>query len=132
MLSWNCINCESANDYNHTKCEVCGYDRYYSIQEVNDLLKSQQESPTDIKKIQTNYKRVNTVNKKIRQENKELLQKMDELQDFHDNYSDDMQLLEDNVQELRKSNLRLKIWLTISGIIILFFILAKVSVTINF
>lgn len=131
-MTWNCINCESANDFHHTHCEVCGYERYYSIREVNELIESQQKSPTEIKKIQTSYKRINTVNKKIRQENKELMEKLDELQDFYDNYSNDMNALEESIQFLRKSNLRLKIWLTISGIIILFFVLARVSVQINF
>lgn len=131
-MTWNCINCEAANDYSHTRCEVCGYERYFSISEVNELIKSQEEDPSDVKKIQSSYKRINTVNKKIRQENKELMDKLDELQEFHDTYGGEMKALEDSVVNLRKSNLRLKIWLTVAGLLVLFLVLARVTVQVNF
>lgn len=131
-MTWNCINCEAANDYSRTSCEVCAYERYFSIREVNDLIKSQGDEPGDFKKIQSNYKRINTVNKKIRQENKELMDKLAELQEFHDHYSHDMKTLQENLLALQKSNLRLKIWLTVAGLVVLFFVLAKVTVHVNF
>lgn len=131
-MSWNCINCEAANDHHTTHCEVCGYERYYSISEVNNLLQSQQERPSDTKKREANYKRATTNNKKLRKENKELIEKMEELEDFHENYSQDMKVLESNVFSLKKINLQLKIWLAIALLTILFFVLAKVSVHISF
>ena len=131
-MAWNCINCESANDFSRNSCEVCGYERYYSITEVNQLLEYQQESPSDVKKVEANYKRANTNNKKLRQENKELNSQMQELQDFYDNYNDEMKAMESEVNFFRKTNLRLKIWLTVAIFVILFLIFAKVSVLITF
>lgn len=131
-MTWNCINCESANDLHTNTCVVCGYERYFSISEVNDLLDQQKIAPTEIKKIQANYKRINTINKKLRQENKDMIGKMEELQDFHDQYSDQVESLRNQVRIFSQSNLRLKIWLLISALALLFFILAKVKVSIQF
>ncbi len=131
-MAWNCINCESANDYSRTTCEVCGYERYFSISEVNQMIEQEQEAPTEIKKVQANFKRASTTNKKLRKENKDLIEKMEELQDFHDHYGEDMRQMEATVQNLKKNNLRLRIWLTVAALVVLFFILAKVSVQISF
>lgn len=130
-LSWNCINCESANDMSSVYCEVCGYERYFSISEVNEMLEFQQESPTDAKKTQTNLKRASTENKKLRDKNKELVDEMQELRDFYNNYSDDAARMKTQTQTLQKMNLRLKIWLMISGFVILFLILLKVTIQIG-
>ncbi|MEO1653443.1 MAG: hypothetical protein AAFU64_07865 [Bacteroidota bacterium] len=131
-MTWNCINCESANDLNTNTCEVCGYERYFSISEVNELLDQQKIAPTEIKKIQSNYKRINTINKKLRQENKDMVDKMEDLQEFHDQYSDQMEMLKNQVKIFAQGNLRLKIWLAVSVLALLFFILAKVQISVQF
>jgi DNA-binding transcriptional MerR regulator len=131
-VAWNCINCESANDYSRTACEVCGYERYFSVSEVNELLQTQQDSPDEFKKIQTNFKRASTDNKKLRQEKKDLVKKMQDLQHFYDNHAALTQQLEEAVNQYQKMNLRLKIWLAMGAIALLFFILAKVSISISF
>jgi predicted nuclease with TOPRIM domain len=131
-LAWNCINCESANDYSRTTCEVCGYERYFSVSEVNQLLQTQVESPDEFKKIQSSFKRASTDNKKLRQENKDLSQKMKDLQKFYDSHHLNQQELEVANTQLRQMNLKLKIWLTIGVLVLLFFILAKVNIQISF
>lgn len=127
-MGWNCINCESANDDSVTECLVCGYERYFSVTEVNEFFEQMKASPTEIKKIETNFKRASTTNKKLRKENKELLKEMEELQDFHDNYNHNVQNMEEQLQRVRKSNLQLKILLVISTLIILFFFFVKVDI----
>jgi peptidoglycan hydrolase CwlO-like protein len=131
-MSWNCINCESANDLNTVYCEVCGYERYFSIGEVNELLENQQATPSDIKKVEANFKRTSTANKKLRQENKELIQKMTSLQEFYDHHESNIKAFQNEIAQLKKWRLNLKIWLTIAGFLILFFLLARVSIVISF
>jgi DNA-binding transcriptional MerR regulator len=131
-VAWNCINCEAANDYSRTSCEVCGYERYFSVSEVNELLQTQQDSPDEFKKIQTNFKRASTDNKKLRQEKKDLIKKMQDLQHFYDTHATHTQEMEDEVIQYQKMNLKLKIWLAIGAIVLLFFVLAKVSISISF
>lgn len=127
-MAWNCINCESANDYDRSVCEVCGYERYFSISEVQDILQSQAEDPSEVKKLQASNKRAATVNKKLRKENKDLQGQMEALQEFYNTYHDNVNTLEEDNYLLRKSNLRLKIWLAIAGVVTLFFALARVSI----
>jgi regulator of replication initiation timing len=131
-MAWTCINCEASNDYNASTCEVCGMERYFSISEVNDLLKMQELEPNDIKKIQTNFKRASTENKNLRQKNKELSQRMSDLESFQTKHKPEMQRLEKQVEHLHLWNKRWKIAIVVSGIAILFFLLAKITVTIQF
>jgi DNA-binding transcriptional MerR regulator len=131
-MAWNCINCESANDFNVTICDVCGTERYFSISEVNELLRMQDLSPTEIKKIQTNFKKTSTENKKLRQNNKELAQKMQDLQNFYDTHATQVETLTEHVQFLQKTNFRWRTALVITGLIALFFVLARVTVHIQF
>lgn len=131
-MSWNCINCESANEDTEVNCEVCGCERYFSANEVNEFFESMQASPTDYKKVEANFKRASTINKKLRKENKALIEEMDELQTFYDTHSEQVQQLEQDVQQLKKQNLRLKIYLGFAGLGILFFILTKVSISLQF
>lgn len=129
-MAWNCINCESANDYDRDVCDVCGYERYFSISEVRDILEHQQGEPSELKKLQANNKRATTVNKKLRKENKELQEQMEALQEFYNNYKDNVNTLEEENHLVRRSNLRLKIWLFIAALVVIFFTLARVSVQI--
>ncbi|GAB4395195.1 MAG: hypothetical protein OHK0053_00850 [Microscillaceae bacterium] len=127
-MAWNCINCESANDYQSVHCEVCGYERYFSIREVNALLAEQAEEPSDVKKVQASYKRVNTVNKKLRQDNKELQDKISDLQRFYDRYAHEVDRREQALRQIRAQNRRLGIGMVISGLLVLLFLLARVKV----
>jgi uncharacterized protein YlxW (UPF0749 family) len=131
-MAWTCINCEASNDYNASTCEVCGMERYFSISEVNDLLKMQELEPSELKKIQTNFKRASTENKNLRQKNKELAQRMTDLENFQVKFKPEVQRLEKQVEHLHLWNKRWKITVVVGGIVILFFILAKITVTIQF
>ena len=131
-MAWTCINCEASNDYSASVCEVCGIERYFSISEVNDLLKMQELEPSEIKKIQTNFKRASTENKNLRQKNKELNQRMNELETFYDQHKPEMKRLQDQVTHLHQWNLRWKTAVAVSGLAILFLILAKITVSISF
>jgi hypothetical protein len=96
------------------------------------LLKMQDLSPTEIKKIQTNFKRASTENKNLRQKNKELIQKAIDLQDFYDTHSEQVNRLKRSNQEIQKFNLRWKIGLVISWLVILFLMMVKVNIHIEF
>ncbi len=131
-MAWTCINCEASNDYSASVCEVCGIERYFSISEVNDLLKTQELEPSEIKKIQTSFKRASTENKNLRQKNKEMGQRMSDLELFHDKHKPEIKRLQVQVAHLHQWNLRWKTVIVLSGITILFFVLAKITVTISF
>ena len=107
-------------------------ERYFSISEVNDLLKMQELEPTEIKKIQTSFKRASTENKNLRQKNKELAQHIHDLESFKEKHKPTMQQFENQVKHLHQWNVRWKTAVAVSGIVILFFLLAKITVTIQF
>jgi DNA repair exonuclease SbcCD ATPase subunit len=131
-MAWTCINCEASNDYHASTCEVCGMERYFSISEVNDLLKMQELDPSELKKIQTNFKRASTENKNLRQKNKELAQHIHDLEQFKEKHNPKIQQLEKQIKHLHQWNVRWKTAIALSGIAILFFVLAKITITIQF
>jgi|GEM_PF-3493511 len=131
-MAWTCINCEASNDYSASVCEVCGIERYFSISEVNDLLKGQELEPNEIKKIQTSFKRASTENKNLRQKNKELAQRMSDLTSFQDTYKPEMKRLQAQVTHLHQWNKRWKMTIVFSGVAILFLLLAKITISVSF
>lgn len=138
-MAWTCINCETNNADSVAHCQVCSVERYFSWNEVNQLLKNPSATPAinaitpqELKKIETNLKRFTTENKKLRESNKELSQKMHDLQVFYDTNSSVVENLEHENNELSKWNTMLKLWLGIIAILILFLFLAKVTISINF
>lgn len=131
-MSWTCINCEATNDYGATNCVVCGYERYFSISEVNQLLEKQGGQPLDDKKMQRSIKRASADNKKLRQDNKNLIYKIHQLQEFYEKYHPQQQELERRSEQLLKTNTQLKIWLAILLLALFFFLFAKTSVQFQF
>lgn len=130
-MSWNCINCEAANDYHHNRCEVCGYERYFSVSEVNVLLQEQEGEPTELKKLQASYKRSNTINKRLRDENKEMQSQLADLQKFKDTFEHELKSRQEELLRLRKRVFYFKISLVMSFLVFLFLALTKVTVIIN-
>jgi DNA repair exonuclease SbcCD ATPase subunit len=128
-MAWNCINCETNNDYNNSTCEVCATERYFSISEVNDLLKIQELEPTEVKKIQTNFKRASTENKNLRQKNKEISQHLKDLEQFKEKHKPEMAKMEAQIAHLHQWNVRWKVSVIIGAVAILFLLLFKVSIT---
>lgn len=134
-MRWTCLNCESVNNHEGSMCEVCGYERYFSIDEVKDILKDNtgkdlpvnETQEKDLKKLQANLKRANTVNKKLRQENKTLTRQLKELEPAQSK----LNLIQEQVYTLRKMNLRLKIWFVFSFILLLVLLMVKMKVSIE-
>lgn len=134
-MRWTCLNCESVNNHEGSMCEVCGYERYFSIDEVKDILKDNtgkdlpvnETQEKDLKKLQANLKRANTVNKKLRQENKTLTRQLKELEPAQSK----LNLIQEQVYTLRKMNLRLKIWFAFSFILLLVLFIVKMKISIE-
>ena len=136
-MRWTCLNCESVNDHEGNICEVCGYERYFSIDEVKDLLKDNnlgkevlmsEEQEKDLKKLQANLKRASTVNKKLRQENKKMTRQLKELEPAQSK----LHLMQAQIFSLKKMNLRLKIWFAFSFVLILVLMMIKMKLSIEF
>ncbi len=136
-MRWTCLNCESVNDHEGNICEVCGYERYFSVDEVKDLLKDNnlgkevlmsEEQEKDLKKLQANLKRASTVNKKLRQENKKMTRQLKELEPAQSK----LHLMQAQIFSLKKMNLRLKIWFAFSFVLILVLMMIKMKLSIEF
>lgn len=136
-MRWTCLNCESVNDHEGNICEVCGYERYFSVDEVKDILKDNskgkellvsEDQEKDLKKLQSNLKRASTVNKKLRQENKTLTRQLKELEPAQSK----LNLMNQHIVSLRKMNLRLKIWFAFSFVLILVLLMIKMKISIEF
>lgn len=131
-LSWNCINCEAANDYHHNRCEVCGYERYFSVSEVNMLLQKKDEDPSELKKLKTTYKRNNTITKKLREENREIQSQVTDLQKFKDTFDYEVISKQKEIVRLKNKGFYYKLSLVIAFFIILFLVLTQVNIEIKF
>ena len=136
-MRWTCLNCESVNDHEGNICEVCGYERYFSVDEVKDILKDNsmgkdilinEDQEKDLKKLQANLKRASTVNKKLRQENKKMTQQLKELEPAQSK----LHLMQAQIFSLKKMNLRLKIWFAFSFVLILVLLMIKMKLSIEF
>lgn len=135
-MRWTCLNCESVNNHEGSMCEVCGYERYFSIDEVKDILKENggkelkldESQDKDFKKLQANLKRASTVNKKLRKENKELNRQVKDMEPAQSKYN----LLQDQLYTLKKMNLRLKIWFAFSFVLLLVLLMVKMKISIEF
>ncbi|HAS42355.1 MAG TPA: hypothetical protein DCS93_17895 [Microscillaceae bacterium] len=136
-MRWTCLNCESVNDHEGNICEVCGYERYFSIDEVKDILKDNsrgkdilinEDQEKDLKKLQANLKRASTVNKKLRQENKKMTHQLKELEPAQSK----LHLMQAQIFSLKKMNLRLKIWFAFSFVLILVLLMIKMKLSIEF
>lgn len=131
-MSWNCINCEAANDYHHNRCEVCGYERYFSVSEVNMLLQKKDEDPSELKKLKTTYKRNNTITKKLREENREIQSQVTDLQKFKDTFDYEVISKQKEIVRLKNKGFYYKSSLVIAFFIILFLVLTQVNIEIKF
>lgn len=131
-MSWNCINCEAANDYHHNRCEVCGYERYFSVSEVNMLLQKKDEDPSELKKLKTTYKRNNTITKKLREENREIQSQVTDLQKFKDTFDYEVISKQKEIVRLKNKGFYYKLSLVIAFFIILFLVLTQVNIEIKF
>lgn len=131
-MSWNCINCEAANDYHHNRCEVCGYERYFSVSEVNMLLQKKDEDPSELKKLKTTYKRNNTITKKLREENREIQSQITDLQKFKDTFDYEVISKQKEIVRLKNKGFYYKLSLVIAFFIILFLVLTQVNIEIKF
>ncbi len=131
-MSWNCINCEAANDYHHNRCDVCGYERYFSVSEVNMLLQKKDEDPSELKKLKTTYKRNNTITKKLREENREIQTQMADLQKFKDTFDHELTNKQSQIIRLKNKGFYYKLSLVGAFFVILFLILTQVNIEIQF
>lgn len=132
-MRWTCLNCESVNNHDGSMCEVCGYERYFSIDEVKDILKENggaelainENQEKDFKKLQANLKRASTVNKKLRKENKELSRQVKDMEPAQSK----LNLLQEQLYSVKRMNLRLKIWFAFSFIFILVLLMVKLKIS---
>ncbi|WP_299453124.1 hypothetical protein [uncultured Microscilla sp.] len=114
-------------------CEVCGYERYFSIDEVKDILKENggsdliinENQEKDFKKLQANLKRASTVNKKLRKENKDLTRQVKDMEPAQSK----LNLLQEQLYSIKRMNLRLKIWFAFSFIFILVLLMVKLKIS---
>ncbi len=132
-MRWTCLNCESVNSHEGSMCEVCGYERYFSIDEVKDILKENggsdliinENQEKDFKKLQANLKRASTVNKKLRKENKDLTRQVKDMEPAQSK----LNLLQEQLYSIKRMNLRLKIWFAFSFIFILVLLMVKLKIS---
>lgn len=132
-MRWTCLNCESVNNHDGSMCEVCSYERYFSIDEVKDILKENggsdlvinESQEKDFKKLQANLKRASTVNKKLRKENKDLARQVKDMEPAQSK----LNLLQEQLYSVKRMNLRLKIWFAFSFIFILVLLMVKLKIS---
>ncbi|MCS6820382.1 MAG: hypothetical protein NZ551_00775 [Microscillaceae bacterium] len=135
-MAWICLNCETHNPETEHVCQVCSFERLFTLAEVQYLLEHQKGTPSELeqelKKITANYKRSQTNQKKLAEERKYLQEQVNILEEQKKILAEQISTLQKKLHKSQQNNFKNKILLLFLATLTLLLMLTRVAISFRF